>query len=81
MLLAPNPANNFVQIEIESMYSEGGTLIITNELGVIVKSEFVELSEGTNTFEIQIQTLPSGIYFVKYSGNSEITVERLIISR
>jgi len=79
--LAPNPANNFVQVEVESIYNEGGILIITNELGVIVKSESVELSEGTNIFDIHIQTLPSGIYFVKYSGNSEMTVERLIIAR
>ncbi|MFZ1610630.1 MAG: PKD domain-containing protein [Chitinophagales bacterium] len=78
MTLAPNPANNYVKVTLESVYNENGLLTISNELGEMVKSESVELFEGINTFNIEIQNLPSGIYFVKYTGNSEITVERLI---
>jgi len=81
MLLAPNPANDYVKVDIETVYDDEGLLIISNELGVIVTNQPVSLMEGNNSFELNINSLPAGLYTVKFIGSTEGGVEQLIITR
>jgi len=61
----PNPASNSVTI---SNAKEGGTVVITNILGEVVKSKITTSNEE----DILIANLATGMYFVTINGNKTI---------
>ena len=78
----PNPAVNRAHINIVSSETVGNaTLSITNSLGAIVSTKYVDLSIGKNTVAIDSESLSSGIYFATISSNKTKIVKKFIINK
>ncbi len=74
--LYPNPANN--QLTLSSSFihaNEAVTVSITNLLGEIMREEKKKWSNETN---INISTLPAGMYFLQMKTESAIDTKRFI---
>lgn len=80
--VAPNPLalGQIAQIKISNASPGSADIQLINLLGHQVKlihSGYLET--GTYNFSLNTSNLPQGIYFIKYSINNEIIVEKIII--
>lgn len=76
----PNPAKEIATISISSARAFESTVSVYNALGEVVYSKPVSVSEGKNKVEINVEQLPSGVYFATLkNGNSSIS-KRLIVN-
>jgi aldose sugar dehydrogenase len=73
----PNPASKFLQIEVNNgiQYELKGSLISTT--GRIIK-RFEKLEAGRN--QLDIETIPPGLYILKFSGNNQNFQKSIIIN-
>jgi subtilase family serine protease len=63
----PNPAVNYLRVNYISSEYQTTQMRITNILGEILLDKTVDLIPGSNNFELIIEKLPAGIYFMKIS--------------
>lgn len=72
----PNPANDFVSIEIHSGYdfASNGILEIYNALGQLVASEY----ELAPTMKLSVSNLKSGVYTVRITTDSSTEIKKLM---
>ena len=66
----PNPSDGKVFIEA----NESGVLHITDPKGSLLRE--IQLETGT---QLPAQTLPTGTYFVRFTGTSGTTVQKLVV--
>jgi len=70
----PNPAQDFVNVEITSGYSRNGSIEVYNVVG----DKLIEFSElKTNIQKIDLTKLTAGAYFVKYSNGQGASVKKI----
>ncbi|HMX39404.1 MAG TPA: T9SS type A sorting domain-containing protein, partial [Saprospiraceae bacterium] len=62
--LAPNPTNDLTRLSLTSPSAEPALLGITNLLGETLQSRTVDLVSGDNQFDLDLTTLPVGMYVV-----------------
>jgi hypothetical protein len=75
----PNPAKDNLTI---SYYNENGnnaSYQVLNALGQVIKQDNLGSDKGIIRSEISIETLPSGIYFVKVMVGDRSTVEKITV--
>lgn len=77
--LLPNPAGDYVVVNIESDVRKTFDLSIINLQGKIVYQSLMPVSESVNLKTIDTGSLPSGFYLVRFVSGSEIHTEKLII--
>ena len=72
--LYPNPTNHFINYELISLGNNGAKISITNLLGQEMFAEQLKLKDGINKLNVNVETLPEGIYFINIcpSGKTEI---------
>lgn len=61
----PNPAEDFIQISVNSGVAKTIQLHVLDIQGKIVKQKNIGISEGENFLEMDINQLPAGIYFLR----------------
>ncbi|GAB4487487.1 MAG: hypothetical protein OHK0019_02570 [Saprospiraceae bacterium] len=72
----PNPTFSTTWLNIESKGAANAQLSVVNLLGTTVQNRDIQLVEGKNQYEINLEQLPAGAYFVRLlSGNSSATVK------
>ncbi|MFZ4474978.1 MAG: DUF7619 domain-containing protein [Saprospiraceae bacterium] len=74
--IVPNPANQSVTLRWET--AQGGTLELLDAAGKKVLQQKIAL--GANSTLVTIDTLPEGLYFIRFSGNTEHLFGKLIIT-
>lgn len=73
--IAPNPANGqFVQINMDQFLGEK-TIQLINTIGELV----YETTTSVEAYQLNIQNLSSGIYFVRTSTKNQLVTKKLII--
>lgn len=77
--LMPNPAKENVTLYLQTTKTENISVSIFNTVGQLVKTETVQAQAGTNTVNINLTGISSGIYMVKVSGSSGAKTQKLII--
>lgn len=77
----PNPAVNFASIEFYSPVNTDVQLTIYNSEGKTVVSSNEKITTGKNFIDVDVQQLPSGIYFYKMAGNSIDMFGKLSIAK
>ena len=78
LALYPNPANNELNLRIESAKSGFATINIMNMVGSVVRTvENQTLGTGNNNFSIAIDDLPSGSYFVNVMMDGVVKTSKL----
>jgi len=78
----PNPASEFVHIEIKSMYSADAILEIYDLSGhLLYTSKEITLENGVTAFSLDIQQsgLRSGIYLAKVIAKGKIFTAKLVV--
>ena len=69
----PNPATETLNVEIEQAYSDKASIQIFNLLG---KSVYSSTLNSTDRNRINIQSLPSGIYFVRVDNGNGVATKK-----
>ncbi|MFZ4707588.1 MAG: GEVED domain-containing protein [Bacteroidales bacterium] len=79
----PNPADEKLNIAVKVSKKTTLDIEITDMLGrIIIRNQMGDLSSGMNTFQINTNGLPSGIYSVKLILDSErLFIHKLLITR
>lgn len=61
----PNPAIDFINVNIDSPIQEEFTMNVLNVNGQLIQSQIWDLDQADNRTEIQINNLPPGMYFLQ----------------
>jgi hypothetical protein len=70
----PNPARDFVNVEITSGYNKSGSIQVYNLVG----EKLTELNGIKNSIQrVDLKGLPAGAYFVKYSTGEGASVKKI----
>jgi len=79
MTVFPNPVQDVINLNVtvKEQLTEA-RLMITNLTGQIVKEQFVNLASGTNTFNMDVNDIPSGIYIVSIESDTHQSVTRFV---
>lgn len=75
----PNPANDFLQIQLNAHPSDNTLVEIYNSIGKLVKTE--TLNFGNSTTNIDIKNLSNGIYFFKIKSKEIEVNKKVVISK
>lgn len=76
----PNPAINKLFFDVSDSYNETYTILYSNVLGNMFKEQ-VEISKGTNTYELQkFNNLTSGLYFIQILNKNHevIKIQKIV---
>lgn len=77
-VIAPNPAQDYVDVQFSSRTAGTSDVVIYNLAGVQVGSSVIGIKEGKNTHRINVKKLGGGHYFMKISHSGEATKMRFI---
>lgn len=78
--LFPNPAKGFTSIRINSPIAAESELMVYNSLGEVVYSKNLFLNEGKNKIDVNLENLPSGVYFASLKTGEASISKKLIIN-
>jgi hypothetical protein len=67
--IAPNPASNFLVIDLESQTSGQWHFDVLNTLGQTVNHKDFWLNLGNNRFNLDVANLAKGIYFIRFKDS------------
>lgn len=70
----PNPAKDFMTIDLATDFTEGATMHVINALGEIVLTE----KAISNSTTLKTENLPNGIYFIKVESKNGSTIKKFI---
>jgi len=62
--LFPNPTNSNATIAIDNNTAQNVSIVIVNQLGQVISSQEVELTNGSNSIELTTNSFENGIYTV-----------------
>ena len=78
--LYPNPANDFVNLNVQSNENQNIQVKITNIMGQEVYANTQQnLNNGENIVPLNIQNLSTGIYFVTLRKGNQIATQKLVV--
>lgn len=76
----PNPMNNRAEVKFNSARNTTMTERITNIIGGEISKVTREIRTGANTFSLDRNHLPAGVYFYSLSEGNNIVTKRLIVT-
>ncbi|WP_353717839.1 T9SS type A sorting domain-containing protein [Dyadobacter sp. 676] len=77
-LVAPNPAQDYVNVRFSSRKASTSDVTIYNLAGQPVSKSTIRISEGKNDHRINVKKLGGGHYFIRINNGSEATKLRFI---
>ena len=77
----PNPARDVVHISLNNTKAEDITLMVTNLNGIRLIDQCASLKKGTNSYDLRIESLPPGTYFLTVAGNDRQVTRKIIVNR
>lgn len=77
----PNPANEAINIEIQSNQQSQFALELFDQMGRIVNPQYTsEIRPGVSSIQLMISDLPDGVYFLLITDDSGSHCEKIIIN-
>ncbi len=76
--ISPNPVSNILTFNFQNNKTEKVVIQILNELGQVVYTEKTNIIVGENNMNLNVQSLPSGIYFLKLSTNERLSSQKFV---
>lgn len=77
----PNPATNFLNINLNEKVKEIIDLKVTDIQGKVIKTSNYYTKEGQNLIKLNVEDLLNGMYFLQISSNSNEFREKFIIKK
>jgi hypothetical protein len=79
--VSPNPSNSNAFVTVNAISANSALVTVANALGSVVSTKTTSLLSGRNTISLDVDNLPTGMYFMTItSGNSKI-VKKFIINK
>jgi hypothetical protein len=75
----PNPAKDFVTIDLKNINDKINLVNLLNSQGQSVYSE--NINKVANTWNVPLQELPDGIYFLQIQTNNGIVARKIIVGK
>ncbi|MGB4095456.1 MAG: T9SS type A sorting domain-containing protein, partial [Bacteroidales bacterium] len=75
----PNPANDYVNVNIISPVSTNAIINISNILGQQVYSESINVKAGNTNIHIDVNNLPAGMYMFSLLADGNLLKTQKII--
>lgn len=80
--IIPNPANNFIEVDLGILIIEDININIVNNIGDVVKSFSIKnIDSGQQKIKINVNDLPSGNYLINVQANIFQKTYKLIINK
>lgn len=76
--VSPNPAKEKVQLTIPFANQKIGKITLYNANGQLIQTHSLAENQST-TFELDLQTLPAGLYLINYQSNTYSEVVKLVV--
>jgi len=76
--IAPNPANDFTTVKINSLGSEQSTITVSDVNGKVVLTLNPTLLAGENNINISLSELTNGIYFINVNHGNKTEYGKII---
>ena len=78
----PNPATDFINIDLSLSQSSNVKISIYDIAGKLVRSQQNEMGSGTQNLRISVGNLNAGVYFVQFIMNNEMQdIKRMVITK
>jgi hypothetical protein len=77
--LFPNPAKNDLHISFTSFSEENINVKVIDILGKTVLAEKIEILQGENNFDLNIETLQKGTYFLEIENGFERNIQKFLV--
>jgi len=78
MTIFPNPAQDFVRLNIHAGAYSKATIMVSNIGGQMVQQHSVNLTSGANLFDMDVSRMPMGIYLIDVTTDSHQSVSRFL---
>lgn len=77
----PNPAKDYIFIEINNETLGNAGVSVMNMVGQEVIHESIDLTSGITTKQLNTSRLSNGIYFIKVNNNGNIITRKVVIDK
>ncbi len=81
IVLVPNPVRDLLQVNFTLAVEEEVNMVVRNLQGQIISQSLLQGQLGINQQEINVQTLPAGIYILQISSKSGNRSERFVVEK
>ncbi len=81
MNVYPNPAENSVTLEFNSYQGKAKSISFMNSLGQVLLEKQIDVVNGANKVEVDINSLPKGNYFILLKEDVILYKSKLVIAR
>lgn len=78
--LYPNPTSGLTTIGVNAAQSGSAKIAVTNAIGQLVFEKNTNLSVGGNTIDVDLSSLPSGVYSISVDTNKNSSVKKLVVT-
>lgn len=75
----PNPASNYATVNVSLVEAEEVVVDVVNALGQKVVNVTAQFDAGTNSFELPVEKLSTGVYYVNVKTSNGVVTEKLNI--
>lgn len=76
----PNPVSDIIHFNFNNTMNEDAVVSIYNLSGQLLKENKIQLIEGFNAHEINIEELNSGIYILRISTDSKMLESKVVVT-
>lgn len=70
MILTPNPATYFTEINYTTLEAFDATLSLHSMTGQLAKVQQIRVAPGNNTFYMELDAIPAGTYIIRLEGRT-----------
>ena len=77
----PNPANDVINIKFSNVKDQKVALELISVTGQQLRYREFFAEAGSSSENINVTTLPEGIYFLRIIGEEEVLIRKLLIKR
>ncbi|MCQ2266008.1 MAG: T9SS type A sorting domain-containing protein, partial [Bacteroidales bacterium] len=75
----PNPATNFLNIDLSTENAQNITLNICDMSGKIIYTDILNHNGGTQNFKVPVSELASGMYFLHLNTTTGKSIQKFIV--
>ncbi len=79
--LFPNPAQDVVQVTYKAKADGQGTVDVSDATSQSKISRTVELHAGDNVVDLDVTSLPTGIYFLRFVADGKEVTKKLVVAK
>jgi hypothetical protein len=76
----PNPAKDYTSFKINSKTNSDAKLEVFNALGGLISTKNIQINEGKNKVDYNVENLPAGIYFASIKIGTTTTTKKFVVN-